>query len=114
VIGVKWYDERILPFEAQICDAFDYSIIHLHSGYLFTVDALLKLDAMTAIQVAIDPGSFGPRPVDLLPVFKKILDQKPLLIEGRLTEREFETLVRELPGEGLFIGAAIASEGDPP
>jgi hypothetical protein len=112
LIGARWYESHILPFDQQICEAFDYSVIHLHSGYLFTVDALLAIERPTAIQISIDPLEFGPPPLSLLPVFRKILDRKPLLIQGRLTTREFDTLLRELPGEGLYIGAALAAEDD--
>ena len=113
LVGPVWYEKHILPYDIQIAAAFDYSIIHLHSGFLHTVDAILKHPIPTAIQVAIDPGGFGPPPDSLIPVFRKILERKPLLIEGRLTEREFDAISTELPGEGLFINAAIATEGSP-
>ncbi|HLA82861.1 MAG TPA: hypothetical protein VJP78_14795, partial [Thermoleophilia bacterium] len=112
LIGPRWYKEVILPFEKRICEAFDYSIIHLHSGYLDTVEALLNVEKPQAIQIVIDPGGFGPPPLTLQPTFRRVLEKKPLLIEGRLTEREFETLLDELPGEGLFISAAIPEGED--
>ena len=114
LIGPAWYEQHILPYDIQISEAFDYSVIHLHSEFLHTVDAILKHSLPTAIQVAIDPGGFGPPPNSLIPVFRKILEKKPLLIEGRLTEREFDAILAALPGEGLFVNAAIAEEGSPP
>ncbi len=113
LVGPAWYEEHILPHDIRIAEAFDYSIIHLHSGFLHTVDALLKHPLPTAIQVAIDPGGFGPPPDTQIPIFQKILEKKPLLIEGRLTEREYNAIRDALPGEGLFINAAIAEEGSP-
>ena len=113
LIGPQWYESYVLPFDLAICRAFDYSVIHLHSGFLGTVEGLLNEDVPTAIQVAIDPGAFGPPPLELLPAFRRIMERKPLLIEGRLTQRELDVLLSELPPDGLFIGAALAEEGAP-
>ncbi len=110
LIGRRWYESRILPFDVQICEAFDHSIIHLHSGYLDTIDDLLHQPVPQAIQVVIDVDGAGPPPLTLMPTFLKILEKKPLLIEGRLTEKEFDTLLDALPGEGLFVSAAITED----
>ena len=108
--GPHWYESRILPFDVEICEAFDYSVIHLHSGYLFTVDALLTVEKPQAIQVSLDVDG-GVQPLaSLVPVFRRILERKPLMITGPLTPRELDVMLQELPGEGLFIDAFLVEE----
>ncbi len=108
LVGPRWYAEHVLPFDVEITRAFDYSVIHLHSGYLFTVDALLAVETPRAIQVSIDPGGAAPAPLSLIPLFRRILERKPLMIVGQLTPRELDVLLDELPGEGLLIDASLA------
>ena len=95
------YAEWFLPYDVRICEAVDYSIIHLHSCSLHTVDALLEHERPHAIQVTLeDPG---PSLKEMLPVFSKILRAKPLLLEGRLSEDEVKWLQDSLPSGGLAI-----------
>ena len=59
-LSPRQYAEWFLPCDARICESADYSVIHLHSGSLHTVDALLKVDKPQAIQVSLDPEPSGP------------------------------------------------------
>jgi hypothetical protein len=95
------YAEWFLPYDVRICEAVDYSIIHLHSCSLHTVDALLAVERPHAIQVTLeDPG---PSLEEMLPAFDRILRAKPLLLEGRLSEDQIMRLLDELPSGGLAI-----------
>jgi hypothetical protein len=70
---------------------------------LHTVDALLSVERPHAIQVTLeDPG---PSLEEMAPIFHRILDAKPLLLEGPLTEEEVAWLRAELPSGGLAIRA---------
>ena len=109
-MSAKIYEEFFLPYEIEICKQFDFSTIHLHSGFLHTVDVLLKPDYPMAIQVALDTGSTPITVHDLIPTFQKVLDRKPLLVMGIMTSRELEEMHEKLPDNGLYISALIKDD----
>ena len=92
------YRERVLKHDLRVIEAFDYSLIHLHSGCLHIVDELLPLKALKVIQVSLDyPG--GPLAADVLPILERILQQKSLIVTGPVTEAELGDLeALEPPG----------------
>ncbi|NLG29249.1 MAG: hypothetical protein GX557_15170, partial [Chloroflexi bacterium] len=88
-LSPRQYAEWFLPCDVRLCEAVDYGIIHLHSGSLHTVDALLQVDKPQVIQVSLDPEPSGPPYVSLLPAFEKILlGGKSLIIDGAITAEE--------------------------
>jgi hypothetical protein len=89
----------------RICEAVDYSIIHLHSCSLHTVDALLAVERPHAIQVTLEVGTGMPSLEEMIPTFRKVLEAKPLLVEGKLTDEEVAWLQAQLPEGGLAITA---------
>jgi len=109
-LSPRLYEEFILCCDETIAAAFDYCVLATHSGgFLQNVDVMLKSESMTAIQVEIDPQPFGPPPLNLIPVFEKIQNAKPLLIGAGhgLTKAEFEKLLASLSPKGLYVSAAI-------
>jgi len=91
LLSPEVYRERVLPHDRRVIEAFDYPLIHLHSCCLHVVDDLLKVEALRAIQVSIDhPG--GPLASEVMPVFRKILREKPLIVTGPVTGAELREL----------------------
>ncbi len=111
MISPEQYARFFLPRQETIASAFDFSVIHLHSTGLHIADLLCE-SSLSAIQVSIDPQPFGPPVSELLPKFQRIMEKKPLIVEGPFTQEELELTLRTLPVEGLFIGARIQSEED--
>ncbi len=109
-MSAEMYGEFFLPYEVEICKQFDFSTVHLHSGFLHTVDVFLKPEYPTAIQVALDTGSTPVTVHSLLPTFQKVLDRKPLLVMGIMSSRELEELREKLPANGLYISALIRDD----
>ncbi|HEX9015959.1 MAG TPA: hypothetical protein VF960_08190 [Chloroflexota bacterium] len=107
VLSASTYAELVIPFEERICRQFDHSMIHLHSGYLHTVDALLEAEFPQVLQIALDTGSTPVTTRDLVPTCRKILERKPLIIEGYMTRSDFEYLLESLPPHGLYIIAML-------
>ena len=103
MLSSAWYREFLLPCDERICAAFEYPIIHTHSRFIDQVaEPLLSLETLSAIQVSLDyPG--GPAVIDLLPVFRSISGNKPLVITGVVSPEELETLQRELSPRGLCL-----------
>ncbi|MCD6302623.1 MAG: hypothetical protein J7M15_03750 [Anaerolineae bacterium] len=102
------YAEHFVPWDLRTAKVADYSIMHLHSGSLHVIDALLERPSPTAIQVSLDPPPSAPPWPELLPTFAKILAHKPLLIDGYLSQDEVYALQRALPRDGLAIIARRA------
>ena len=110
-ISANTYEKFFFPYEIEICSSFNYSIMHLHSGYLHTIDIFLKSLYPTAIQISLDTGSTPLTTKDLIPVFKKVLERKPLIIQGRCNQRELSQLLQALPSDGLCILAELTDMG---
>jgi len=97
------YRDWYLPFDLQIAAAADYAVIHLHSGSLHTVEPLLEIETPQAIQVSLDPQPSGPPLERLLPVFSRVLQVKPLIVDGELNTCQVRSLLDGLPHDGLCI-----------
>ncbi|MDH7570147.1 MAG: hypothetical protein QHJ73_11245, partial [Armatimonadota bacterium] len=113
LLSPQLYERFILPYQRRIADAFDYSTIHLHSACLH-VAPLVCDSNFSAVQVSVDPVPFGPPMADLIPVLARMAQQKPLLVEGPMTEAELDEALRVLPGSGLFVGASIEAAHERP
>ncbi|MHB1134491.1 MAG: uroporphyrinogen decarboxylase/cobalamine-independent methonine synthase family protein [Chloroflexota bacterium] len=107
LLSAKMYKERVVPFEEKVSRPFQYSVIHLHSGFLHTVDALLEVELPGAIEFALDTGSTPVSTRDLVAVARKVLARKPLIIEGNMTAADCEYLVANLPARGLALSPMI-------
>ena len=107
-ISSEMYRDFILPHERRIMASFAYCLMDLHSaGTLSHCDALIQEPQLEAISVTLDRYENGPSIEALLPVFRKILETKSLLVYGEVTERELENLVADLPPTGLCINVAL-------
>ncbi|HEY3342855.1 MAG TPA: hypothetical protein VGK81_12590 [Anaerolineae bacterium] len=104
-LSAKQYTSWYLPHDLAICKSVDYSFIHLHSISLHTVDALLAQELPRAIQITLEAEPKGPSLAALLPVLRRILEVKPLLVEGQLSADQVAWLQDQLPSGGLAITA---------
>jgi hypothetical protein len=97
-----------LPHDRAIMQAFDRSILDLHSaGTLHICEKLLATKELDAISVTLDRYENAPSVRDLLPTFAEIMEQKSLLITGEMTAKEAELLRSELPARGLAINGHL-------
>jgi hypothetical protein len=104
-LSVKQYANWYLPHDLAICSSADYSFMHLHSISLHTVDSLLAQELPRAIQITLEAEPKGPSLAKLLPVLRRILEVKPLLLEGQLSADQVAWLQDHLPSGGLAITA---------
>jgi hypothetical protein len=102
-LSPRQYAEWFLPYDRQISETVDYAIIHLHSVSLHTVGPLLTVERPQAIQVTLETNATAPSLLDMVPTFRRILAQKPLLIDGPLSQDQVHYLLDELPHDGLCI-----------
>jgi len=102
-LSPKQYAQWFLPHDVRISEAADYAVIHLHSGCLHVVDPLLDVERPQAIQVSLDPEPSGPPVLALIPIFRKVLAVKPLIVDGVMTRQEVSALQEQLPHDGLCL-----------
>jgi len=103
IMSPAHYAEWYLPCDEQICEAFDYSIIHLHSVSLHTVGPLLQVERPQAIQVTVETTPGAPTMTEMIPTFRQILGSKCLVVDGQISVEEMGLLRTELPQDGLCI-----------
>ena len=90
----------IVPVHRRLGGRFPYTIVHLHSAQLHTVENLLDLPEVAAIQVTPDFGEdLRPR----IPVLRQILEAKPLIVHGVMAPEVVDALRHELPSRGLAL-----------
>jgi hypothetical protein len=108
MISPDLYAKIALEPDLRSMEAFEYSVLHTHSGYLQHMERYLHGKTPSAIQVGIDPPPFGPPAESLLPVLHRILECKPLIVHGPISGQEADMLVRELPPKGVFLDFLIS------
>jgi len=105
LISPKLYEEVFLPHDLKIIDSFEYSIFHLHSATIHIAKGLAEIPKLGAIEVSIDypAKTFSPPIEELIPIFKKIQESKPLIVSGAVREKDRRLILDELTPEGLAL-----------
>lgn len=80
----------------RVWEEYPYGILHLHSGGLQILPALLEDPCPPVIEINIDPA--GPSLDRLLPTFAEIQRHTRLEVLG--TQEQIERCIRELPAAG--------------
>ena len=102
------FREFLLPSISAVVDAFDYHVMHTHStGAL--AEWVLDLPRLGAIEMTLDPS--GPPIEKLLSRMRTIMEKKPLIVLGVLTERQVSLLTSSLPPGGLMLDIDVVPEG---
>ena len=109
LMSPRIYEKNFLPHDLEIMKKFKYTIFHLHSANIHIAEKLLGVPELKAIQVSIDypAKAFSPPVKKLIPIFKKILEEKPLIITGPVTKKELRLIRRELSPKGLALNLRI-------
>ena len=105
------YARYVLPQDRRIFASVDYASIHLHSGSMHTAELLAQEKHVKAIECALDLPA-GPAVADLIPVFRKVLARKPLIVDGPVTFDEAMLLIEKLPWAGLSLGLRFENEAE--
>jgi len=106
LISRKMYEQFVLPWDRKIVGHFPYHCFHLHSTEHHQIDTLLKLEALTAIEFTLEHTIGGPSLDITIPVVRRILGKKPLLLCA-LDIATAEWCLTELPSAGLCITVGI-------
>jgi hypothetical protein len=106
LLSPRLFGEFIYPALVEMIDHFDSTIIHLHPSTYIPVEYLVKTDLL-AIELHIDRG--GPRAEELLPVYRKVQESKPLIIWGDVTPDDVDFIARKLDTRSLAVLVAVES-----
>ena len=98
-----------MPSHQQVIRRVEYAYIHLHSSQLHTLDHLLEMDALVAIEFTPDHGASIP---DLIPIFAKIQARKPVIVHAFFTAKEMQMIIDRVPPEGLCVIGRAESPHD--
>jgi hypothetical protein len=100
LLSPQLFERCLWPAIRMIIDSFDSTIIHLHPSRFLPLDLLLDSPVL-AVELHRDYA--GPSVEDLLPVYRKIQERKPLIIWGDLKDAELEVIQRKLDPRSLAL-----------
>jgi hypothetical protein len=100
----RFHQQFIMPSHRELIRHVEYPYIHLHSTQLHTLDHLLELDALPAIELTPDHGDSIP---DLIPAIARIQARKPVIVHGYLSAEEVRMIVERVPPEGLCVVSRV-------
>ena len=110
-LSPEMYREQILPHDRTIMQAFDYSVIDLHSGGTMHLHkVLMEVEELDAIAVTLDPYKSAPTLEELTPIFATILEAKSLAVCGEMKMDQVEGLLKALPTGCLSISATLTDK----
>lgn len=107
LLSPRFYHNFAKEVDTKICSTYPYTLVHLHPSSFFILDDLLAIDPLQVIQINKDIG--GPSIAEMMPLFKKVLAKKRLMIWGDLSSEEIGLLMQELPYEGLALCVLTSS-----
>jgi len=94
------YDKFIREHDQRIAESFPGCIMHQHPTKFVPTDFYLKMPFI-ALELHIDEQ--GPEAKALYDTHMKILERKPLLIWGNLTDSDMDLIFTKLPVRGLAV-----------
>jgi hypothetical protein len=107
LLSPELYREFFLESASTICAGYDYTAIHLHPTSFFILDELLSIERLRVIEVNKDVG--GPSVAEMLPVLRRILDTKGLILWGDLSLDDLALIKQNLPPRGMFLNIVAPS-----
>jgi hypothetical protein len=107
LLSPRMYRRLVLPLDEQIVAAFPFHCFHMHGSESHQVDNLLALERLTAIQFTLEHTLGGPSLEQTLPVLRRILAHKPLIVAA-LDVASAERCLTELPAAGLCLTVAVS------
>lgn len=105
ILTTDLYHRWLRPCLERIIAAFPSSIFHIHSGSLDMADEVTSVIGLGALQIAVDVPPYASPIAEKTDQLRQIQQKIPILIEGRLSPEEVDSLRNELSPEGLAIWA---------
>ncbi|MEM2094111.1 MAG: uroporphyrinogen decarboxylase family protein [Candidatus Bathyarchaeia archaeon] len=107
------YREFVQPVDRKIAQAFDYTTIHFHSSHHMHMDAVTDIPELGAVQLNLEPPPYGPTLKEWIPILKRVIRKKPLILQAwYLTREQIEMILNELPPQGLCLDTYVQEAGE--
>ena len=107
-LSPRIYEEFLAPCHRKLIDAFEYHVVHTHSGFPQLAEWTLRLDGLRAIEVSLD--GIGPSVEELIRLWNRILEEKCLILSGPVTERQLDLILSSLSPRGLWLDIFMIPE----
>jgi len=104
-LSEKLYREFIIHADEKVIKASEYQVFHTHSGNPQLALWASDIEDLKVVEMTLDPVS--PSLEELIPVWKKILSRKSMIITGSLIQDQVDMLVSKLDSSGLFLDIVI-------
>jgi len=98
------YKQLLLQHDQRIAESFPGCIMHQHPTRFVPTEFYLEMPFI-ALELHID--QHGPNVKDLYDTHLKILERKPLLIWGNLSEADMQWIFEKLPCQGLAVMTVV-------
>ena len=97
------YDEFLFDTSSKYINGYDYSLVHLHPASFFSLDNMLKIKDLKAIQINKDVG--GPTVREMVPQFLKVLEAGKKLVIGmaKLNQDDIDAVFEHLPSHSVAL-----------
>jgi hypothetical protein len=109
MLSPRFHEEIVMPSHREVVRQVEYPYIHLHSTQLHTLDRLLEMEELPAIELTPDHGASIP---DLIPTIAKIQARKPVIVHAFFTAEEMRMIVKRIPPEGLCVIGRVETPED--
>jgi hypothetical protein len=100
MLSPRFHHELVMPSHRQLVQQVEYAYIHLHSTQLHTLDHLLDMEHLVAIELTPDHGESIS---DLIPTMVTIQACKPLIVHGFFTVEEMRLIIDRVPPDSLCV-----------
>jgi hypothetical protein len=105
LVSPRLYEELVLPLDRRTTECFRATEFHMHAAEHHQVPNVLKLPRLTSIELTLEHTLGGPPLNAMLPLARRILAEKPLIL-ACLDVETAERCLAELPHEGLCLTIA--------
>jgi hypothetical protein len=107
LLSPQLYEGLIREHDERIVRSLPNCVLHMHPTSYLPIDSYLKIPFL-AFELHIDEG--GPRARQLYDVHRRILESRPLLIWGKLSDDDLEWIFSKLPSSGLAVMQVVEDD----
>ena len=112
LISPRAYDQFVRGHDRRIFGRFPFVDYHMHSTQRHHAAGQAALEELTAIQLSLEHTFGGPPLETMLPVARRILESKPLLLTG-FDCATADRCMAEFPSAGLCMLIALSGDEIP-
>ena len=112
LLSPQQYDEYLYDTSTKYIEGYDYSLVHLHPASFFTLDNILQVKNLSAVQVNKDVG--GPSVREMMPQFRKIIEAGKKVVIGmaKLNQDDIDSVFECLPSHSVALVMLADDEKD--